>query len=72
MKKAMTPKNKMRAYRDRLRSQGLRPVQHWVPDTRGPAFIAEMQRQWRLIGGSRGEDEVLDFIEAVADFEGWR
>jgi hypothetical protein len=68
----MTPKNKMRAYRDRLRSQGLRPVQHWVPDTRAPAFIAEARRQWRAVRANRGEDDALDFVEAVADVDGWR
>jgi hypothetical protein len=69
---SMTPRNKMRAYRDRLRLQGLRPVQHWVPDTRNPGFRAKVRRQWRLIGKSSGEAEALDFVEAVADLDGWR
>ena len=70
--KATKPISKMRAYRDRLRQRGLRPVQHWVPDTRAPAFIAEARRQWHLVELARSEDEVLDFIEAVADLDGWR
>ncbi len=32
------PAEKMRRYRDRLRAQGLRPVQVWGPDSRAPEF----------------------------------
>ena len=67
----MKPKEKMRAYRDRLRRQGLRPVQLWVPDTRSPAFVAEARRQWQRVRSNPGEDEVMDFIEAAADLDGW-
>ena len=67
----MKPKDKMRAYRDRLRKQGLRPVQLWVPDTRSPAFVAEARRQWQRAHSNPGEDEVMDFIEAAADLDGW-
>ena len=66
------PQDKMRAYRERLRRQGLRPVQLWVPDTRSPEFIAEAKRQWRLVHEGRDETEVIEWIEAVADLDGWR
>jgi hypothetical protein len=66
------PKDKMRAYRERLRRQGLRPVQLWLPDTRSPEFVAEAKRQWRLVRDSQDEKDVLDWIEAVADLDGWR
>ncbi|HWZ67422.1 MAG TPA: antitoxin MazE family protein [Stellaceae bacterium] len=33
-------RDKVRAYRERLRRQGLRPVQIWVPDVRSPGFAA--------------------------------
>ncbi|WP_342029733.1 antitoxin MazE-like protein [Bosea vaviloviae] len=29
---------KVRDYRERLRSQGLRPIQIWVPDVRAASF----------------------------------
>ncbi|MEK7820530.1 MAG: antitoxin MazE family protein [Pseudomonadota bacterium] len=58
----------MRAHRARLRAQGLRPVQIWVPDVRSPAFKAEARRQSRLIANSPGERETMDFIEAIADW----
>ena len=35
--------------RDRMRAQGLRPVQIWVPDTRSPHFLEECRRQSLLI-----------------------
>jgi hypothetical protein len=36
--KPKTPQERMRARRERLRAQGLRPVQHWVPDLRDPGY----------------------------------
>ncbi len=40
-----TPRIRQRvaAHRARLRAQGLRPVQIWVPDVRAPGFAAEDQ-----------------------------
>ena len=36
----MTPVNaRVQKHRDALRAAGLRPVQIWVPDTRGPATV---------------------------------
>ena len=36
---------KVSAYRRRLRAQGLRPIQIWVPDVRAPGFKAQAHRQ---------------------------
>jgi len=55
-----------------LRRAGLRPVQIWVPDTRSPAFIADMKRQCLLVRNHRQEKEILDWIEANADWSGWK
>jgi Protein of unknown function (DUF3018) len=60
---------RMRAYRKRLRADGLRPIQIWVPDTRAPGFAAEMRRQCQLVSQDPHEDEVLDFMEAVFDWD---
>ena len=65
-----TPKNphkKMQDYRSRLRAAGLRPVQIWVPDTRTAHFLKEARRQSLLVSRQKSEQEVLDFIESVAD-----
>ena len=61
-------REKVRAYRERLRSQGLRPIQIWVPDVRSPAFTAEAHRQSAAIAGSPHAEEDQAFIDAVS---GW-
>lgn len=62
---------KVSAHRERMRQQGLRPLQFWVPDLRSPAVRAEIRRQSLRIAASREEGEIMDFIEAVADTSGW-
>ena len=58
--------------RDMLRKAGLRPVQLWVPDTRQPSFRRECHRQSALLFNNDSEQEILDWLEVVADDEGWR
>jgi Protein of unknown function (DUF3018) len=45
----MTSKNAIRVNRSRakLRAQGLRPIQIWVPDVHAPGFAEELARQCR-------------------------
>ena len=63
-------KEKMRDYRARMKEQGLRPVQLWLPDTRSPEFIAEARRQSRLVSRNRKhEAEIAAFIDAVIDWD---
>jgi len=38
---AKSSRIKVREHRERLRAQGLRPIQIWVPDVRSPAFRSE-------------------------------
>ena len=52
--------------RDKLRSQGMRPLQIWVPDTRAPGFAKEAARQARLIAETTTEEE-LNFLDRLAD-----
>ncbi|HEY1722604.1 MAG TPA: antitoxin MazE family protein [Magnetospirillaceae bacterium] len=67
--KATTSRDKVRAHRVRLRAQGLRPVQIWVPDTRSPKFAAEAKRQCRLIAESRFAAEDQAFIDAISEIK---
>ena len=60
-------KDKVRAYRERMRSRGLRPVQIWVPDVRAPGFAAEADRQAVAVAKSRQERADQAFIDAVSD-----
>ena len=55
----------MRAYRDRLRAQGLRPIQVWVPDMTHPGFKAALRRQILQLGAAE-EADALAFIAAAA------
>ena len=60
-------RDKVRVHRERLRAQGLRPIQIWVPDTRSPAFAAEARRQSRLVAESLHAAEDQAFIDAVSE-----
>lgn len=66
----VTPRDKVQAHRERLRSQGLRPVQFWVPETRSEAFRDEASQQSALVARSPHATEDDAFIEAItADAE---
>ena len=60
---------KVREHRERLRSQGLRPIQIWVPDVRAPSFRSEAHRQSLAVATSAHAREDQAFIGAVSD---WR
>ncbi len=72
--RARTPpkssRDKVRAHRKRLRQQGLRPIQIWVPDMRSPAFVTEAHRQSLAVAKSPRAKEDQDFITAVSDWGG--
>ena len=60
-------KDKVKAHRERLRRQGLRPVQFWLPDVRTPEFAAEAKRQSLAAAASPYAKEDQDFIESLFD-----
>jgi len=64
--KRQTTREKVQAHRDRLRAQGLRPIQIWVPDTRSPRFVAQAARQSRLVASSSHAVEDQAFIDAIS------
>lgn len=55
---------------NRLRQQGLRPSQIWVPDLRSPAFVEEAPRQSLAVARSPRAREDQDFIDAISDQDG--
>jgi hypothetical protein len=59
---------KVREHRERLREQGMRPIQIWVPDMRSPAFRSGAHRQSAAIAASAHAREDQAFIEAVTDW----
>lgn len=62
---------RVQKYRAALRAAGLRPVQIWVPDTRLRGFAAECKRQSSSLRDDAAEGETLDWLDQVADREGW-
>ena len=64
---AKPAKMKVREHRDRLRAQGLRPIQIWVPDVRAASFQAEAHRQSLAAAASVHAAEDQAFIDAVSD-----
>lgn len=59
-------RDKVSDERQRLRAQGFRPVQVWVPDTRSEAFRAEASRQSRAVARSADATEDQTFIDSIS------
>ncbi len=59
--------DKVRSHRQRLRAQGLRPVQLWVPETRTAAFREEARRQSAAVAASPHAAEDQAFVDAIAE-----
>ena len=57
---------KVRTHRERLRRQGLRPIQIWVPDVRRPAFRSKAHRQSLAVAQSLQAQDDQAFIDAVS------
>lgn len=68
-KRPPSSRDKVRAYRERLRQQGMRPLQIWVPDVRAPAFLAEAHRQTLIVATSSFEREDQEFIDTVSEHD---
>ena len=72
MAKATAIRKSVQRYRERMRRAGFRLVQLWVPDTRARGFAEECRRQSRAAArNKRAENEVMTWIEANEDAEGW-
>ena len=59
-------RDKVRAHRERLRRQGLRPIQLWVPDVRAPSFKAKAHRQSLAVAKKRPRQAERDHIQRLA------
>ena len=65
-----TTRDKVREHRERLRRQGLRPIQIWVPDVRSRAFEAEAHRQSLAVAKSAHSRDDRAFIDAASSLAG--
>jgi len=61
----MSSHARVSAHRERLRAQGLRPVQLWVPDVRTEQVAAEAHRQSALIALTDAHTDDLAFVESI-------
>ncbi|BCH21906.1 antitoxin MazE family protein [Mesorhizobium sp. L-8-3] len=66
--KSKPVREKVREHRERLRAQGLRPIQIWVPDVRSPSFRTQAHRQSQAVAASAYAREDQAFIDAVSDW----
>lgn len=63
-------REKVRAHRERLRRQGLRPIQIWVPDVRASDFKVQAHRQSLAVAESAHTQEDQGFIDAISELGG--
>jgi len=59
---------KVREHRERLRAQGLRPIQIWVPDVRSASFKSEAHRQSLAVATSVDADDDQAFVDAISEW----
>ena len=67
--KPKSSKEKVRRHRERLRKQGLRPIQIWVPDVRTPDFSIEAHGQSLAVAESPMAYEDQAFIDAISELD---
>jgi hypothetical protein len=60
-------REKVRAYRQRMRARGLRPIQIWVPDTRTPTFRDEAHSQSQAVARSPLAHDDQKSVEAISE-----
>ena len=60
---------KVREHRERLRAQGLRPIQIWVPDVRARSFRSQAHRQSLAVASSARARKDQAFIDAVSAWD---
>jgi hypothetical protein len=59
-------RRRVQEHRARLREQGLRPIQIWVPDVRAPGFAEEAHRQSRAVAASDHANDDQAFVDSVS------
>ncbi len=67
--KTKSSREKVRRHRERLRQQGLRPIQIWVPDVRAPSFRSQAHHQSLAVAESALAETDQGFIDAVSELD---
>lgn len=68
---ALSASEKTAKFRERLRAQGLRPIQIWVPDVRSKTLAEEVRRQSLRVSRKDESDLMDDLDTAAAQTEDW-
>jgi len=62
-------REKVRAYRERMRAKGLRLVQIWLPDTRTAEFAKEARRQSLLANRSPFAGKDQTWVDSMSNWK---
>jgi hypothetical protein len=68
-KKTSSVRERVSSHRARLRAQGMRPIQIWVPDVRSSEFAAEAHRQSQAVAAGAFAQDDQAFIDALSSDE---
>lgn len=60
-----TARERMQARRRRLRREGLRPVQHWVPDLRQPGMREAIRKEMTILARHQDPDITDEWLETL-------
>ena len=61
--------DRVRTHRERLRAEGLRPIELWVPDTSSTRVREELAQEAAIVNAADNLDDVLGFFEGAT--AGW-
>jgi hypothetical protein len=61
-------RRKVQEHRQRLRAQGMRPIQIWVPDVHAPDFAAEARRQSLVVAQSPEEADIQALMDSLVEW----
>ena len=67
LQSSRSSRDKVRLHRERLRAQGLRPVQIWVLDVRARSFVPAARNQSKAVAASEHAKADQQFIGAVSE-----
>jgi len=67
LESSRSSRDKVRLHRERLRAQGLRPVQIWVPDVRARSFISAARQQSAAVAASQRARADQRFMDAISE-----
>ena len=65
--RARSSRDKVRLHRQRLRAQGLRPVQIWVPDVHARSFVRAARKQSKDVATSKRANADQRFIDGISE-----